>query len=298
MRFRIFQVDAFADRPFRGNPAAVCPLEAWPEDGLLQAVAAENNLSETAFLVRRGDGFELRWFTPEAEVDLCGHATLAAGFVVLRVMEGHREEVAFETASGPITVRRDGELLAMDFPAVPPEPCGEAPPELAAGLGRAPDRVLRAKDWLAVYPSAGDVAGLEPDMSVLRGLDLRGVVATAPAGPRGSAPGRPGGGGAGGRGGGEDGGPGGRDDGRRDGDAPAPDFVSRFFAPKLGVPEDPVTGSAHCTLAPYWARRLGRRELLGRQLSRRGGEVRCIARGDRVTLSGRAVLYMEGAVRV
>lgn len=294
MRFRIFQVDAFADRPLRGNPAAVCPLEAWPDDDLLRAVAAENNLSETAFLVPDGESYELRWFTPATEVDLCGHATLAAGFVVLRLMEGHRKDVAFETASGRITVRRDGERLSMDFPALPPEPCDDMPPELAAGLGRPPDRVLRAKDWLAVYPSAGDVAGLEPEMSVLRGLDLRGVVATAPAVARGRAAGA----GAGGLGRGGGGGSGRRDGAWREGDDPAPDFVSRFFAPKVGVPEDPVTGSSHCTLAPYWSDRLGRADLVGRQLSRRGGVVRCDVRGDRVALSGRAALYLEGNARV
>lgn len=252
MRFPIFQVDAFADRPFRGNPAAVCPLESWPRDALLQAVAAENNLSETAFLVPAGDRFQLRWFTPEAEVDLCGHATLAAGYVVLRVMEGHREEVVFETASGELAVRRRGELLAMDFPAVPPEPCDDPSPDLAAGLGLPPDEVLRAKDWLAVYASPAEVAGLEPEMATLRKLDLRGVIATAPArepGPGGAVDG--------------DGAAGG-------GGRPEADFVSRFFAPKVGVPEDPVTGSAHCTLAPYWSRRLGRRGLVGRQISPRG----------------------------
>jgi predicted PhzF superfamily epimerase YddE/YHI9 len=296
MRFRIFQVDAFADRPFRGNPAAVCPLEEWPGDDLLQAVAAENNLSETAFLVRDGDRFELRWFTPEAEVDLCGHATLAAGFVVLRLMEGHREAVVFETASGELTVRRRGELLAMDFPAVPPEPCADPPPGLAAGLGRSPDRVLRAKDWLAVYPEADDVEALGPGKSVVRGLDLRGVIATAPARTPG-ADGGPASAGEQGREGGA--GSGAREAAaRRDEETPPADFVSRFFAPKVGVPEDPVTGSAHCTLAPYWSGRLGRSKLLGRQLSRRGGEVRCEVRGGRVVLSGRAALYMEGRARV
>ncbi len=296
MRFRIFQVDAFADRPLRGNPAAVCPLEAWPDDDLLQAVAAENSLSETAFLVRDEGRYGLRWFTPEAEVDLCGHATLAAGFVVLRLMEGHREEVVFGTASGELAVRRDGELLTMDFPAVPPEPAAEPPAGLVEGLGRPPGEAHRAKDWLAVYPSADDVAGLEPEMSALRGLDLRGVIATAPA--RTSGPdGGPAGEGGGVRGNDADSRPG-EAGGRGGGRSPSPDFVSRFFAPGVGVPEDPVTGSAHCTLAPYWSGRLGRTELLGRQISRRGGDVRCEVRGDRVALSGRAALYMEGRVRV
>lgn len=267
MRFRIFQVDAFADRPFRGNPAAVCPMEAWPDDGLLQSVAAENNLSETAFLVPAAGEWELRWFTPTHEVELCGHATLAAGFVVLRYLEGHREEVTFRTASGRLEVRRDGDRLSMDFPAVPAEPC-EGPAGLSEGLGAEPERVLRATDWLAVYRSPGEVAALEPGMGLLEELELRGVIATAPAGdPEEVA-------------------------------ADGPDFVSRFFAPKVGVPEDPVTGSAHCTLAPYWAERLGKDRLLGRQVSDRGGDVACRVRGDRVALSGEAVLYLEGRVRV
>lgn len=262
MRFRLYQVDAFTDRPLSGNPAAVCPLEAWPEDDVLQAVAAENNLSETAFLVPDGSGYELRWFTPTTEVDLCGHATLAAGFVVLRYAEGTRDSVRFSTASGPLEVRRDGEALLMDFPSVPAEPCA-APAELAEGLGAEPVEVRRARDWLAVFRSRGEVARLAPRMDVLEALEGRGVIATAPSGgPR------------------------------------RPDFVSRFFAPAVGVPEDPVTGSAHCTLAPYWADRLGKDRLLGRQISRRGGEVTCRVRGDRVELGGRAVLFLEGRARI
>lgn len=262
MRIRIFQVDAFADRPFRGNPAAVCPLEAWPDDGLLQSIAAENRLSETAFFVPRDGEFELRWFTPEAEVDLCGHATLAAAFALMGYMEGSRESVRFHTASGEIEVWRDGDRLRMDFPADRTE-SRDPPPELAVGLGAEPGEVRAGRDWMAVYPSRDAVAGLEPDPRILGELELRGVIATAPAEA------------------GDD-----------------PDFVSRFFAPKFGIPEDPVTGSAHCALAPYWSDRLGAEELLGRQLSRRGGEVGCAVRGDRVELSGSAALYLEGWIRV
>ncbi len=267
MRSRIFQVDAFTDRRFAGNPAAVCPLPSWPEDATLQAVAAENRLSETAFLVPRGEDYELRWFTPRAEVDLCGHATLAAGHVVLRILQGTREAVRFRTASGPLTVEREGERLAMDFPAVPAE-AAPAPPGLAGALGASPAEVLAAKDWLAVFEASTEVAALAPDMGALEALDRRGVIATAP----------------------------GPEPGEGEGSGNGPDFVSRFFAPKLGVPEDPVTGSAHCTLAPYWSGRLGRRRLLGRQISERGGEVGCEVLGDRVRLSGRAVLYLEGRI--
>lgn len=268
MRARIYQVDAFTARRFAGNPAAVCTLEAWPADDVLQDVAAENNLSETAFLVPAGDEYELRWFTPEAEVELCGHATLASAHVLLRITEATRESVRFRTASGTLEVRRDGELLTMDFPAVPARPL-EPPPGLAEGLGAAPAEVLAADDWLAVFGTETEVAGLDPDMRVLRRLERRGVIATAPS---------TGGGGASTFG--------------------PPDFVSRFFAPKLGVPEDPVTGSAHCTLAPYWSDRLAKDVTVGRQISRRGGEVRCELRGDRVALSGRAVLYLEGRIRI
>jgi PhzF family phenazine biosynthesis protein len=262
MRTRIFQVDAFADRPFRGNPAAVCPLDRWPEDEVLQAIAEENNLSETAYLVPRDGDFELRWFTPDTEVELCGHATLASAYVVLRYMEGNRDSVRFHSAGGTLDVRRDGDLLRMDFPADPPTPV-DPPPELAVGLGREPEEVLAGRDWMAVYPDEDAVRGLEPEMRILRELERRGVIATAPA-----------------------------DEGS------GADFVSRFFAPKVGVPEDPVTGSAHCALAPYWAGRLEEDELRGRQISRRGGEVACTLRGERVELAGSATLYLEGWIRV
>ncbi len=294
MRARIYQVDAFTSRRFAGNPAAVCLLDGWPEDDLLQAVAAENNLSETAFLVPAAEEYELRWFTPEAEVELCGHATLASAHVLLRIREATRDSVRFRTARGTLEVVQEGEVLTMDFPAVPGEPV-EAPPTLAEGLGAEPASVLGADDWLAVFPTPEQVTALEPDMGALRGLDRRGVIATAPAAGGGS-------GGASSNGGGD----GGDEGGGSSGPSPeageasfgAPDFVSRFFAPKVGVPEDPVTGSAHCTLAPYWSDRLGKDVTVGRQISRRGGEVRCEVRGDRVALSGRAVLYLEGWIRI
>lgn len=271
MRARAFQIDAFTDRLFAGNPAAVVLLDDWPRDGVLQDVAAENNLSETAFLVREGDAYDLRWFTPTDEVDLCGHATLAAGFVVLGFLEGGRSEVEFRTRSGRLGVRREGGRYAMDFPALPSEPV----PGAREGRGVLDaleverGEVLAAKDYLVVLDSEDEVRSLSPDFDALRRLDRRGVIATAPADPR-----------------------------RGDGELPPPDFVSRFFAPRVGVPEDPVTGSAHCALAPCWAERLERSRLVGRQVSRRGGTVHCEDRGDRVTLAGDAVLFLDGTVRI
>ncbi len=259
MKLPIYQVDAFTGSVFAGNPAAVCPLAEWPEDSLLQSIAAENNLSETAFLVG-GDGrYHIRWFTPKSEVDLCGHATLASAFVIFEKLEAGRRSVAFESRSGPLAVDRDGELLALDFPSRLPVECA-APAELAGALGMPPLRVLGSRDYMAVYESEDDVRSLRPDMERLKRLDRMGVIATAP----------------------------GRD----------ADFVSRFFAPGVGVPEDPATGSTHCTLVPYWAKRLGKTRLRAFQVSERGGELFCEQRGDRVSIAGRAVLYLEGTIQV
>lgn len=253
----VYQVDAFADRIFDGNPAAVCPLESWLSDRHMQFIAAENNLSETAFFVPEADGFRLRWFTPEVEVDLCGHATLATAAVLWRELGYERPQIRFHTMkAGTLTVsQQDDGWIALDFPARPPQPVA-APAALAAALGVPPTMVLAARDYVAVYEDAETVRALKPDMAALAALDRFAVMVTAPG-----------------------------DD---------CDFVSRFFAPAKGVPEDPVTGSAHCTLIPYWAERLGRTELQARQLSRRGGRVRCAHRGDRVTIAGQAVLYMKG----
>jgi PhzF family phenazine biosynthesis protein len=235
----------------------VCPLDSWLDDGLLQAIAAENNLSETAFFVPADDGFQLRWFTPVAEVDLCGHATLAAAHVLFAHLGQAGTAITFETRSGPLTVRHRDSLLEMDFPARPPAPCA-CPEPLARALGQAPREVLRADDYLAVFDSEETVRAIAPDFALLAALDLRGVIVTAP----------------------------GRDE----------DFVSRFFAPRLGIPEDPVTGSAHCTLAPYWAGRLGKSALSARQVSRRCGRLLCALQGDRVRLSGSAVTFMEAEI--
>lgn len=258
-----YQVDAFTSRPFAGNPAAVCPLEAWLPDEVLLAIAAENNLSETAFFVQQGDRLELRWFTPAVEVDLCGHATLAAGFVVLTRLAPGRAEVTFETRSGPLTVRREGDGLALDLPARPAAPA-EVGEDLVAALGARPKAAIRARDLVAIFERAEEVRALRPDMSRLSALDVFAVGVTAPGG------------------------------GGEDADV---DFVSRFFAPAKGVPEDPVTGSLHCTLVPYWAERLGKTALAARQVSRRGGELRCALAGDRVLLGGQAALVIEGTLR-
>lgn len=263
MRIPLYQIDAFAidGQPFSGNPAAVCPLSEWPPDGLMQAIAAENNLSETAFFVPEGEGYRVRWFTPVTEVDLCGHATLASAYVVFRWLTPGRSSVTFETEkAGPLTVGRNGDRLALDFPARPPVACAMSEP-LVAALGKRPAALVAARDYLAVYDNADEVAGLTPDFGAIAALDRFAIIVTAP----------------------------GKD---------AVDFVSRFFAPAQGVNEDPVTGSSHCTLIPYWAERLGKTRLEARQLSRRGGALSCELHGDRVTIAGRAALYLEGTITI
>jgi len=257
MTIRQFVVDAFASRPFRGNPAAICPLARWPEDGVLQAIAAENNLSETAFMVPVSGSFELRWFTPVAEVDLCGHATLAAAHVLFHHLGLEGEQVSFFTRSGELVVKRQPPYLCMALPASDPQPC-TAPPALLQGLGGTPEACLAAEDYLVVYADERAVRALTPDLQLLTRIGLRGVIVTAP----------------------------GTDC----------DFVSRFFAPKLGIEEDPVTGSAHCQLAPYWSGRLGKNPLSAVQVSARQGEIGCQLEGDRVLLFGRAVTFLQGEI--
>ena len=261
MKLPLYQVDAFAGAVFAGNPAAVCPLEAWLEDATLQAIAGENNLSETAFFVGGEGAYELRWFTPVAEVALCGHATLASAFVIFTQLDPGRARVTFATReSGSLIVEREGERLAMDFPAVPATPV-ELPEMLSQALGRLPSEVLETeRDYLAVYSDEDEIRALAPDGAVLLSLDRPGLIVTAP--------------------------------GRE------ADFVSRFFAPALGVPEDPVTGSAHSTLVPYWAPRLGKDEFHAVQLSARGGELHCRDRGGRVTVAGTCVLYLIGDIHI
>jgi PhzF family phenazine biosynthesis protein len=257
VKIRQYQVDAFANRVFEGNPAAVCPLDEWLDDEQLQRIAEENNLSETAFLIAAGDDFELRWFTPTREVDLCGHATLASAHVLFHHLGYSRATVHFHTRSGRLSVTRDGKLLSMDFPAIACAPC-DAPGALVEGLGHRPVEVHCGSNYMAVLEDEETVRGIEPDQALLGRLDLHGVIITAPGT-----------------------------------DA---DFVSRYFAPKFGIPEDPVTGSAHCQLAPWWAARLGRTRLHARQVSRRGGELICRVNGDRVILSGEAVSFLVGEI--
>jgi PhzF family phenazine biosynthesis protein len=256
----IYQIDAFASAPFTGNPAAVCPLQRWLDEEVMQAIAAENNLSETAFFVGSGDCYALRWFTPAVEIDLCGHATLASAYVILDLLRAGTGPLRFATRSGELVVSREGELLAMDFPAQRPSPC-EAPQALIEGLGQVPlETRAGGHKYLAVFDDEATVRALAPDFRRLADCHPFGVIATAP--------------------------------GR------ASDFVSRYFAPSYGIDEDPVTGSAHCVLTPYWAERTGKAELLGHQISRRGGEVHCRDAGERVIIAGRCARYLTGKIEL
>ncbi len=272
MEIPIYQVDAFTDQVFGGNPAAICPLDVWPDDDTLQAIAVENNLSETAFFMATDEGYDLRWFTPGAEVDLCGHATLATAHVIFGRLNPALTEVRFKTLSGELTVKRAaGGLLEMDFPSRPPGPA-EPPTALAAALGGAPAEILKSRDWLVVYETAAEVAALAPGYLSLGEV----LAATTPGGGAiVTAPGDS------------------ADDGSGDFD-----FVSRFFAPHLGIPEDPVTGSAYCTLIPFWAARLDKPEMLARQISPRGGTVHCQDAGDRILIRGHCADYLVGTIRI
>lgn len=259
MRLPIYQVDAFTNRLFGGNPAAVVVVKEWLPDQLMQDVASENNLSETAFVIADEDVSPLRWFTPGMEVDLCGHATMAAAHVLFRHYFPRRDEVAFSTRSGPLSVTRAGNILTLDLPARPGRPV-EVDAAMVEALGVEPQEAYLARDLLAILDSEEAVRAFQPDQGRIAGLDAVGVIISAP----------------------------GTD----------VDFVSRFFGPRVGVPEDPVTGSAHCTLIPYWAQRLGKKELTARQLSARGGELRCRLREERVGVGGSAVEYMNGRITV
>ncbi len=256
----IYQVDAFSSRLFAGNPAAICPLENWLPAAIMQAIAAENNLAETAFYIVKDGQYHLRWFTPGVEVDLCGHATLATAHVIMEMRrEISQPRVSFLTKSGELIVPREGELYALDFPARPPV---ETPydSKLFEALGAAPKLVLGARDYLCVFETEAEVRAVKPNMEKLAAIDRFASIITAP----------------------------GTDC----------DFVSRFFAPAKGVPEDPVTGSAHCTLIPYWSARLGKTKLFARQVSARGGELWCEHRGERVTIAGKAAAYLEGTIHI
>jgi len=259
MRIQLIQVDAFTDKTFGGNSAAVCPLDRWLPDALLQSIATENNLSETAYFIPQGDDYGLRWFTPVSEIDLAGHPTLATAWVMINKLGIKRDKLVFHTKIGDtLVVTREGDRLAMDFPARPPAP--KAIGDVAAALGAKPVEVLAARDGFAVFEREEDVRALKPDMAKVAMLEGLGLIATAP----------------------------GKDC----------DFVSRFFAPAWGIPEDPVTGSTHCMLVPYWTARLGRLELSARQLSKRGGELECEQRGERVRLRGSCALYSRGEAYV
>jgi predicted PhzF superfamily epimerase YddE/YHI9 len=257
MKLPLFQIDAFTSKLFTGNPAAVVILDEWLEDRTLAAIAAENNLSETAFVIPRGESVPLRWFTPAIEVDLCGHATLASAYVLLNHYFQNLDTVKFATRSGDLSVARSGDLLRMDFPARPPGPI-EVTDALTAALGARPRRALAARDLLAVFDSEDEVRALQPDFERVAALDTFAIIASA--------------------------------------QGKEVDLVSRFFAPRAGIPEDPVTGSAHCTLTPYWSAELSKTSLTARQLSRRGGELLCEMAGDRVLISGGAVEYMRGEI--
>ncbi len=261
MKIPIYWVDAFEEGPFTGNPAAVCLLQHWLDDDLMQAIARENNLSETAFLVPVDDGWHIRWFTPAEEVALCGHATLASAAAISRFVDAQASVIRFHSRSGLLQARREEERFVLIFPSRPPRESA-ARAELSEALGAAPEQVLCADYYLAVFAAEDDIRGLQPDFTALAALGRTGVIVTAPAAD------------------------------------PGLDFVSRFFAPAVGVDEDPVTGSAHCTLIPYWAARLGKTTLTARQLSERGGQLFCGLRKDTVEIGGRARHYLSGELEV
>lgn len=257
MKIPYYQINAFTRSLSGGNPAGVCVLDAWLPDATLQGIAAENNLSETAFFLRQRGGYGLRWFTPTIEVDLCGHATLASAYAIFNYIDPKATHIVFATQGGQLTVERRDDLISMDFPAWTLRPV-DPPDALIEGLGAVPKEVLLGRDYLAVFDTQEQIEALTPDGEHLALLACLGICVTAP----------------------------GRD----------VDFVSRFFAPRAGIAEDPVTGSAHSSLIPYWSQCLGKRELHALQLSKRGGELFCEARGERVGIAGHAVLYLEGLI--
>jgi PhzF family phenazine biosynthesis protein len=260
MKLTIYQVDAFTNKVFGGNPAAICPLEEWLDADLMQKIALENNLSETAYFVKKDDYYEIRWFTPTYEIDLCGHATLASAFVIFEILQAETDKIKFIShKSGELFVEKNGNVLTLDFPSRPVSPA-EVPSGLIEAIGKQPKEVLKARDYFLVYENEQEILDISPDFTALLKIDAHGFIVTAK------------------------------------GDSS--DFVSRFFAPEVGVFEDPVTGSAHCNLIPFWAERLGKTELFGKQISARGGELFCELRDDRVKIGGNAVLYLKGEIYV
>lgn len=259
MKLSLYQIDAFAKKLFQGNPAAICPLDEWLNDDVLLAIAEENNLSETAFFVETKDGFHIRWFTPTTEVDLCGHATLAAAFVIFNELGYSKDTIEFDSKSGILTVTKDESLLIMNFPAQPPIAC-DTPKELEHAFGITPIVCLKSEDYIFVVNNEDNVLNAKPDLSLLKQLDLRGVIITSCSENY--------------------------------------DFVSRLFAPKYGIDEDPVTGSAHTQLVPYWAEQLNKTQFHAKQLSSRGGELYCELLNDRVSIAGYAVKYLQGEIEI
>lgn len=262
MKLQVYKVDAFTDKTFGGNPAAVCPLTDWLSEPLMQQIAMENNLSETAFIVKEGDEYRIRWFTPTAEVKLCGHATLASAFVFFNVLGYPQQELHFQSLSGRLIVKKERNgMLTLDFPANPPELMDEPDANIYRGLGIAPTPAYKTDfDFMVVLPNEQAILDLTPDFNLLSKVHARGVIATAKG--------------------------------------KSADFVSRCFYPQTGVNEDPVTGSAHTIMVPYWAQQLGRNELKAVQLSERRGHLNCSLHGDRVLMSGRAVLFLEGTMHI
>ncbi|MGL5084473.1 MAG: PhzF family phenazine biosynthesis protein, partial [Clostridium sp.] len=254
---KIYQVDAFAEEIFKGNPAAVCPLDKWLPSETMQKIAAENNLSETAFFVKVDNGYELRWFTPEFEINLCGHATLASAYVIFNYIETEIKEISFKTLSGELKVNRDGDLISMVFPRFKMKK-GEVCERLIEAMGVIPVEVYEGRDLMVVLQSEDDINYLNPNMAILKELDFLGVMVTSKG--------------------------------------KEVDFVSRFFVPSSVIQEDPVTGSAHCALVPYWSRRLNKDKLIAKQLSKRGGTLICESLGELVKMSGFAKLYLEGYI--
>ena len=259
--YTIYQADAFTNKLFGGNPAAVIPLEQWIDDMLMQQIAAENNLAETVFFVPKNEGFHIRWFTPELEIDLCGHATLASAFILYNYLGYSKKEIIFYSKSGELLITKDGDKFCLNFPSRMPVRITEYPDTLLNGLGITdPLGVYKSRDYVVEVATENEVRNLDIDMSLLNQIDVIGIIVTAP----------------------------GKDC----------DFVSRFFAPNCGIPEDPVTGSAHSTLVPFWAEKLNKNTLHAKQLSKRGGELWCENTGDRVTMSGNCVFYMKGEINV
>ncbi len=258
---KIYQVDAFTKNVFSGNPAAIVPLEEWLDDDVMQNIAVENNLSETAFFVQKSDGsYKIRWFTPETEVNLCGHATLASAHVLYEFLGFKGNKVEFESNSGPLSVRKEGDLYWMDFPSNPPGAI-PVPKLLPEAIGVIPIYTGINTDMLVLIQDEKTVRTIQPDLLILKKMEVRGIILTAPG----------------------------------SGDV---DFISRFFAPSVGVPEDPVTGSAHTVLTPFWSKRLGKKRLKARQVSKRGGDLTCIQQNGRVEIGGHAVTYMIGDISI